>query len=207
MTKILGGEVTYERSVKVADYENKKASVKLTFGIEEGTPAAETSFYIAQVTSAARDHVEGVLGLKKIAVAPPVKAETVPAPAAAPTDKDKLAAAAAKPAEAPKPVRARAPRVVEQAKESEPAKPAPAVDPLADLNEDFGADPATAAPITDKELSEHCSAINGKIKNPVLIRQLIGKYTGPKPANAQNIPAESRAKFVAELKTLQPAAA
>lgn len=71
-------------------------------------------------------------------------------------------------------------------------------DPAAIEDDIFSAE---APAVTDSALTDAITKHNAKIKNPIAIRQLIGKYVTP-PKQARDIPAELRAAFIEQLEKL-----
>lgn len=62
------------------------------------------------------------------------------------------------------------------------------------------------AEVSDAELTSQITRQNGKVQNPNAIRALVGKYAGPAPKAARDIPQKDRAAFLAELATVTPVA-
>lgn len=223
---VSGGALTYERSVKVADYENKKLALTLTFGVPEGSEVLPDE--LDGLIDGAIDRVHEKLGLK-----PVVRKPTAFEEAGGQTN---VSQAATAPAAAPK-SRGKRPPIVEtkvtpeevaaalterQAREArgnisenpedrkDAANPADVDDTAAATVEGANKDPAGfddelftgAAPeITDSVLMDAITKKNAALKDPVKIRQLIGKYvTAPKPA--REIPAAVRQAFLDDLDKL-----
>lgn len=186
MAQINGGIVRFEKNVKTGDYESEKAIAELSFTVEENEDADAVFDRAAEL---AQNKVLSMLGKKVAAKAAPA-ADTPAKPAGKVPAKGKnkadLEAEAKKPAEV--------------------APPAPPAEPEAAPEEDWGGGAEAAPPMSDKELVEAISAHNAKIKSPAKIKELIAKFAGNPPKGAKDIPAEQRAKFVAELHELKPLA-
>lgn len=217
MSQITNGKVSYGRTVKTGDYENKRADVEIGFNVGEGEDESEV---LSRASNLAKYKCELLLGIAK---------ELAPAEQpSVPVSTTHIAAAAAAPAAA-NPTRrgpAKKPPVIDvvltdEEKAEAAAKAKAATDAKADtasldgleeglteaeVTEAAGGDVssiddllgADAQPITDQALVEAITTKNGQINNAVAIRQLIGKYVNP-PKGAKDIPAEVRQKFLDDL--------
>lgn len=219
MTQITGGRVTYGRTVQPAQYESKKMEAELTFAISEGDGFEET---FAHAAFLAIDKVHEVLGLARPKapekpttakqsveeIKAALKTEAIAqlhngqeVKTATVTTKADLEAAAKKKANGPKKPPAVDPAAIDVVTEQgqlEPAKvPTKDADPAAMDDVLTG----EAAPITDVDLTGAITRKNAVLKNPVAIRQLIGKYVAP-PKQAREIAPEHRTKFLEELAAL-----
>lgn len=188
---ITNGVVIYERTVRPADFESKKASVSLSFTVaEDGSdPAAVT----ATVMQMAMAEVHSRLGIKPPA---PVQApvEVVPAP-----EPVKKRAKAPPPAEVPA---VDPTAIVEPASVIEAAPTAVAVDDPAAIGEP---EPEEAPPvvITDKDVraAVERAVTEGKVGNKAVIG-LITEFTGSPGMSMTTIEQAKRGAFMARLKLL-----
>ena len=209
MAQITHGTITYGRTVKTGDYENKRAEASFSFTVADGEDHEEVA---DRASNLAYYHTHRLLGLQSSAEAP--------SDATAPevTDRSTAAKRGPRSAKAPTPPPAPAPApktdpaavteaapvvpgIAEPAAVSEPSAPAkPATDPATVAPPD---DLMTAAPsvITDKDLAEAVTRTNAKIKNAMAIRQLIGKYVTP-PQAVHDIPQDKRQAFLTQLGAL-----
>jgi len=212
-SQITGGEVGFGRTVKTGDFENKRVDVKLSFTVGDGE---DYSTILALAAQQAHAKCHEMLGLREKPLPAPANQ---PAPGAngkvAPTTTGPIVETAG-PAEAANKARAKRPPKIEQpdpaavdvaaeqppAKTPEPPKAAEP-DPAAVVEEEWA---GAASEITDADLMGAITKKNGEIKNPVLIRNLIGKYV-PAPKPAREIPQDKRQAFLNELTALKPAQA
>ena len=191
---ITSGTLSYGRTVNLGDYSSHKAETVLSFTLPDGTTDAEANEYALKVGNLAQARTFEMLKLKHEGVThaqAAVKTET-----AGPEDK-KAKAASAKAAK----------EAAETTKAADPA-PAPAKDEFAPEPEKTAeVDELAALPpdVTDEALVSAMTRTNGRIKNPVAIRQAVGKYV-EFPKQAKDIPQSQRAAFLADLDKLQPAA-
>ena len=198
MAIINGGSVTFGRSVKVADYENKKSEVTLTFGVPDGASDDTAEEILGNVAERARNKALELVGLApapQAAAGHTVAASVVEAPKRGRPPKPPVAAAGAPSALADAGARAEAASV------GELFPPASSDDPLdlgspAPVEEDIFS--GVAAEITDAELHDSITKRNNLVKNSRAIRELIGRYA-PAPPHANRIPQEKRAAFLVEL--------
>jgi hypothetical protein len=209
MTSIQGGKVTYGRTVKTGDYENKRADVEIMFNVEEGQDA-DTALDIA--ATMAKDKIHQMLGI--IVKSAPVvtntprageTAEQTAVRSAPRGDKEAAAAAAMNGADAkPTPKVPKAPKAA--APKAEPT-PEPAPEPkAADPVDDF--DSAEEPEITDTQLTAEASRKNKELQEthqgaaPAMIRKLIGEFVGA-GKQMKDIEQAKRAEFLRRLKEMK----
>jgi hypothetical protein len=214
MGQITHGVVKYSRTLNLGDYNSKKADVEIGFQVAEGESHDKMLNLASSIAvNKAEEILTGKAAPAAAASVGPVgggnavmsdddKKRLAAADAAAKKKAKEDAAAAAKTAKA-----AKAPPAVDDDFGDEPtgtgAAPAAGDE---DLNDLLGDDvTATAPPVTDKDLLEAVQKKNGEIKSAPAIRNLLGKYVAA-PGQLKDIPAEKRAAFLAELKTLKAAA-
>lgn len=224
MGQVTGGRVVFSRTVKVTEYEPKKAEAELTFSLDEGEDYKEL---FDHASAAAAHKVYEMLGLK-------VPMPSAPQPHDPLTGDDAKAAYAAKAAQ-DKLKQTEIPASTKRGPGRPPkAKTEPAVEPDFDpadptkLPENLrraqntvassangnGAavpDPAAveepeewaaeASEVTDVDLTKAVGAVNAKIKNAPAIKQLIGKYVKP-PGQLREVPQAKRQAFLVELNAL-----
>lgn len=192
MAHISGGEVTYGRTVKTGDYENKRVDVKLTFGVDEGEDV-EAILTKVSITAVRKAH-------EMLGIPAPAAATAAVAPKSAATTAKATEAAAAvtavektqKPAQAPKPAAEAVEEPAQISTGAERVDPAQVADELDEV-----------APITDAQLADAAKTKNASLKDPVRIKALRDKYAGKTPSILSEIPQEKRAEFLAELKKMQ----
>ena len=192
MAHISGGEVTYGRTVKTGDYENKRVDVKLTFGVDDGEDV-ETILTKVSITAVRKAH-------EMLGISVPAAATAAVAPKSAATTAKATEAAAAvtavektqKPAKAPKPAAETVEEPAQISTGAERVDPAQVADELDEV-----------APITDAQLADAAKTKNASLKDPVRIKALRDKYAGKTPSILSEIPQEKRAEFLAELKKMQ----
>lgn len=192
--QITNGVVKYERNIKTADFEGKKASVELSFNVPDGEEAGE---HIAYVTILAENHVHAALGLDKTksqvtpTAAAPAKTEAAPAtkPAPAAKGKAKVAKKAVDPAS-----------VEEEEPEDDSSNSGDGLDDLFGLNE-------ALAEITDKALNDAVQKQQDAVKNAPAIRKLLNEF-GIKtpPGRLIDLEQSKRADFIAKLQLIKPLA-
>ena len=195
MAHISGGEVTYGRTVKTGDYENKRVDVKLTFGCDEGE---DVTNILDKTSLLALNKAHEILGLKPRAV----EVAAVPVQSAKTAKAGKEGAAAVtkveetqKPA---KPVKADAAEVVDEPKAAISTGEA-RIDP-AQVADELDEAPAE---ITDAMLADAAKNKNASLKDPVRIKALRDKYAGKTPSILSEIPKDRRQAFLDELKKMQ----
>jgi hypothetical protein len=172
---ITGGYALFGKTCKTGDYENEKAEVRLDFN---------DATVLDRAGELAKEKVLDLLGLGVIKRSKSGRPPKVPEVTAAVV------------AEARKPAPAADPAAIDVIPT---AKPVQAADAAA--VEDFTAEAAPVATITDADL---IAALNRKVaqtKNPIAIKQLIGTYVAP-PKSAKEIPQEKRAEFLAAVEKL-----
>lgn len=211
-----GGSVTYERNVKVADYENKKLAVTLNFNAPEGETASPEE--VSEVADAAIALVHAKLGIagglptkREPVTTAPGQPSAAPAPATPParprkpakppvvdvvlTDEDK-AKLAEKRAITETPEDRKDPAAIDDGDASAAASVEGVADPAAIEDDPFAAaDPD----ITDQDLVDAATKKVEKIKTALPIRQLVGKYGVP---NMQSLKQEQRKDFLEKLAAL-----
>lgn len=208
---ITGGQVTYGRKVKPADYEGKDAIVMLSFNVEDGQDAQAV---LDGVSHMAMTKALSMVGLQPRGTAeptPPAGGKEAAAEKLNAADKDKTTTTRKRPPAAEKDqdkTPAKDPAAID---DGEPARqvsttPEDRKDPSEIVDENiFGAEPETPAKVetlTDAQLTDAISTHNGKVKNAQEIRKLIGQYVKA-PGQARDIPADKRAEFVAKLKEIK----
>ncbi len=203
MGRITGGEVTYGRTVKTGEYENKRVDVKLSFGVDE-SESHETALGLSAASAVAKAHE--MLGMAPVVSASPKPVTRRTASVPGPTETPAPAANSNRSGVPPTPgsvLGAEDPitGIPEGLKAANRANPAEPVDPLGDV---LG-DAAPPAEVTDKALVEAVTRHNGKIKNPIAIRELLTKYMGGVTGTLITLPKDKRAAFIAELEQI-PAA-
>lgn len=187
MSQIIGGKITFGRTVNPAQYESKKAEVEISFVVAEG----EDFHQIAQEAAAfAEAKALEMVGLKPI-----------PKAAAAPT---KAAETKEEYAERAKAEEAKLPPPLKRPPGRPPSKPtAPVADELDDapVEDVETAEPAKA--ITDKDLTDAITRQQHKINNAPEIRKLIAKFNNEVLGKqSRDIPQPRRAEFLMELSRL-----
>ncbi|MFI4998209.1 MAG: hypothetical protein ACHQAQ_20790, partial [Hyphomicrobiales bacterium] len=191
---ITGGNVAYERSVKVAEYENKKAKVELSFGVPDGTDEAAQVKTIDYVLALAKTKCEGILGIRGAAPGERTKADlTGEAEAAA----GKTTKPVTRKPPAPKPEET-APAEAKTTSAADITDDEPAAAESDSLDELTG----TPAPkeITDAELIDKVKKANEVIANPLAIRQLGAKIGELKALRSViEVPQDKRPAFLAAL--------
>jgi len=218
MTTFTGGQVTYERTVRPADYESKKASVVLSFNVDEGQ---DIQAVLDDVSKLAMTQAHKMVGLATAASTPAGAKE--PTKTKADLEAEQAAALKAKEAAGDPKARANKPPSPKKKETEKPAADAATVeepeakgqistnpedrkDPAAMGDDDLlspGAEKAEA--ITDAAIVDAITQHNAKVKNAPEIRKLIGTYvTAPK--TAKDIPVDKRAEFLEKLKEIKAAA-
>jgi hypothetical protein len=211
MAQITGGKVSYGRTVKTGDYENKKVEVELTFSVDPGENYAEL-FDLAsrQVVRRCEEMVKG----KEWAAAEAVTAKaTESATWTAPTDVkpttvEAVGAGEAKPKRGPgRPKKEAVAKDEPEVAEAKVEKRAKKDAELADAEIDHpGFTPippkADAEPITDKKLME---AVQQKAKTvgPDKVKALRNKFTGSQVNPIVTLAQDQRAAFLEALKVLE----
>jgi len=203
MGNITGGSVSYGRTMKTGDFENKRVDVTLDFRVEDGE-AHNTIFQAAAKEAHTKAHA--MLGIKPAAAqeAAIAKTETVVEPKA-----DKAAAAAAmnkkEATETAKPDG--------RSKEAKAAKAKAKGEPVKTEGEDIGEEfdetsEASAPEITDADLQK---ANGDKVKvlavkhgngASKVIRELIATFVEP-PKKSTDLPQNVRAEYLKKLAALE----
>lgn len=181
MGQVTNGTVRFERTVKISEYEPKKAAAELTFTVGEGEDF-EKMFSTASLAAQAK--VLSMLGLSQ----PPAGATAEPAKSQAATTR--------KPPAAPKP---------DGAKVTEATPIDPKVAHAAKANGGGAAvveeDLTGEAPLTDADMRDAAKKAADKLNDAPTVRKLIWKYAG-EGKHSHEIPAGARRAFVAELEKL-----
>jgi len=208
MAQITGGKVSYGRTVKTGDYENKRCDVELTFAVDIGEDY-EHVFSLASRQAVRKLHE--ILGLKAPAEVETVKATesaTWAAPAdVKPTAVEAVGAGEAKPKRGPGRPKKDAPKDEPEVTEAKVEKRAKKDAELADAEIDHpGFSPippkAEAEPITDKKLME---AVQQKAKavGPDKVKALRNKFTGSEVNPIVTLAQDKRAAFLEALAVLE----
>lgn len=210
--QITGGRVSFSRTVKPADYESKAATVELTFLVEEGEDHDPVLQAIGSIVQAKALELVGLKPAGNGSAGAP-RATKPAGKTKADLEAEAAAALGGNPTSgkaAKTPPKAAAPKTGAAISTGEPRGEADgsahdaasvedvtsAADPAAIGDDDLMS--AAPAEITDADLTSRITQHNAKIKNPVAIRQLIGKYVKA-PGQARDIPQDKRAAFLAEL--------
>jgi len=232
MTFIIGGGVRYLRRVKTGDYEHAEFAAELHLGPKEtgGALSQEEIEAAAEYAKDLTLRTLGIA--KPAAAKPGARGKNVPAaPAAtatlavdgagaqsseAPDPLDlgvgggapTTAASAATTAAATTAGAAQAaadpldvgvsPASAPTSASAPTAAASATADPLA-VTDEWAAQPAA---VTDEAILAACSAKNGVLKKPPLIRELVARYVPGGQGTARQIPAEKRAAFLLELEKL-----
>lgn len=197
MLQITGGEISYGRTVKTGDFENKRVDVKISFSVGEGV---DHETVLAMAGNTAHQHCMSLLGMT--ALPSTVGGQTI--------EPQRTLAA-------PPKVDGRT-KAAKQAQAAAPAKAEPAQDVLGDIlgeakpapnaDDDLLGDAATPTPeVTDEDLGAAITARNTKIKNAPEIKKLIASFCDPGLVNKtfRAIPKDRRQEFLAALEKV-PAA-
>lgn len=213
MLHITGGRVTFGRTVKTGDYENKKAEYTLDFNFGEDDVSTEELIAMAGDIAMRRCHA--VLGLKvpgdvpgtaipKVEHKAPAAAEVMQAPAAPPAD-DAPKKKPGRPVGSGTKVKLTPPPA-----EANPANAeiehvlgAPADDDLLSMPAD---DVPAVKEISDKALMEAIVERNKDVANPPAIKKLAAEHGAQQGQQMTSIPQEKRAAFLAALKLVKPLA-
>ena len=200
-TQITGGEISFGRTMKTGEYENKRGDVKVAFSVGEGEDHAAVLDKAAELAKAKLAEL----------LDPPLpgapKRGRPPNPPPAPVaNKATLAAEAAVKAGAdpaavlnPPPIEKAISAAKPVAEAATVAKSEPPIDPAA-VADEFAAE---APPITDKDLTDAATRKNAEHdgKAGPTIRQLVGKFVAP-PGRIVDIKPEHRPEFLKQLKAL-----
>ena len=197
---ITGGEATYSRMVRPADFENKSATVKFVITDDGNGTNGDAEGIVHAALQLARDHVHAALGLKTTApdAKPPLAKEAKSKPEK--TKADLAAEVLAKAAGG---------MDVVTAQPAEKVVPTPPTDsaPVTAAIDDIGGElTGEAGPITDAHLQDAITKANAAtdLKLTPKIKQLIATYAGEGKRSHQ-IPTEKRKAFVTELDALKNA--
>ena len=197
--KITNGKITFGRTIKTGDYENKRIDVELSFTLPEDGDA-EVSDYIGAVGEMAVKQLNDLLadkvpsGVKLTKEEKPAKAAKK-LPAAVKEEKTKTDASVME--EDPLADRATPPFLKSEAKGAETVE-----EGIDDLLGDNG-----AKEITDKELTDATQKCQARAKNAPAIRTLLGSL-GIKvpPGRIIDLPQEKRADYLKKLEDIKPLA-
>ena len=198
---ITGGEATYSRMVRPADFENKSATVKFVITDDGNGTNGDAEGIVHAALQLAQHHVHAALGLKTTAPdanKPPAAKEAKSKPEK--TKADLAAEVLAKAAGG---------MDVVTAQPAEKVVPTPPTDsaPVTAAIDDIGGElTGEAGPITDAHLQDAITKANAAtdLKLTPKIKQLIATYAGEGKRSHQ-IPTEKRKAFVTELDALKNA--
>lgn len=197
MSQINGGEISYGRTVKTGDYENKRCDVKVSFSVGDGEDHGDVVALAGKIAHSKAHELLGLQATSAAAVEPAAPAKPRGRPKVeAPTPSAPAAPPAADPAAIPEPVQAA----------STPAQPAaPVVPPAADPAA-MGEDVLTAAPagptLTEQDCVTAVTSHNAKIKNPQAIKALLAEYV-THPKGVRDVPANMRQQFIDRLHKIE----
>ncbi len=199
MLNITGGKVSYGRTVKTGDFENKRVDVELHFSVGEDEDSHEALMALAGQLAWKQCHE--MLAMTKLPAT--IEGQAQPALVASPAAQ---AVEARKPGRPPKvalvapaapvpaPVAHKAP---ELSLPSEPVKIAPSHD------DDLLGLGGETAPITDADLTKAIQDRQAVVKNGTAIRTLIASFIPKGQINSfKNIPADKRSEFVEALNSV-----
>lgn len=208
---VTNGVVEYERVVRPADFESKRAKVSLSFAVEDGS---DTASVVAKVMNMAVAEVHRRLGINVEASG---AQETVPTrtehSALSPEHREKVAENTKKRAKAPPAeVPGENPPVTGAATEpstNASAATVSAADPAAigEPEEDILLLTNKVEPIvyTDKDLHAAVQTAIEKKVTATQIRSLTTEFTGNVGQSMTTLPQEKRADFIAKVKALYDA--
>jgi len=196
MARITNGTVTFERSVKVADYENKKFAAQFSFILDEGDDeVAAAELYGRQIVR----FVEDKLGLKSSIELPATRATTAAA-ATAPVATDAEAKPKGKPG---RPTNAE--KAAKAANKSADAPSgAPASEPET-VSHELSSAPSEVPEITDAQLREKIQNHVGQHGDAVAVRKLVQSFFPAKEGKvwqSNELPSDRRADFLTKLAAL-----
>lgn len=225
MSQIINGKVSFGRTVKTGDYENKRADVEIAFSVGEGEDATAI---IEKASSVAQAKCLELLGIKSGAASPPAQQQSASTVVPEPPDKTPAAASVPKRAAGPrKPPTVVADITPEEIAEAKAAKERGAISETpedrtepnpgdqfgagetaqAAVEGDAGGPPeddftAEEPPPTEADLLSACqkkaAAVPG---SATAIKQLIAKYVKP-PKSVREIDPAVRKNFLDELAKL-----
>lgn len=193
--QITGGRVVFARTLKVTDFEPKKAEVELSFSVEAGETLDQD--FLSRTAYQAQAQVHDMLEIK-----PPViklRPQIDPGSLTLVADGTKTVIRK-KATDASRGVKAQGPNIGTGDERINPDEVATAGVAVADQEVNWDAPAAT--PITDKELVDHISHKNVQIKKPAAINALIAKFAGKTPKTYKDIPQDARQVFLDELQVL-----
>jgi len=188
--RVTGGSIEYGEQRKIAEYENKKANVVLTFNIEEGSDPAAAEAFVDNITKGAIEHVHNMLGIAKKA-----PAATGGKPTASAKAPESLTEAVQEVVEeAPTPPKKRGPNKKKQDAAPEEPVAEEEIEPDAPA-EDLEPD---APAVSDQDLVLAISKKNTVLNDAGKIKKLIAKFGERSSA----IPQAMRPTFLQELTSL-----
>lgn len=203
MTQVTGGTIKFERKKNLGDYNSKGASVELTFLTEEGKVPDLDGICELAIAKAERMLLD---------VRP--KAEVQAPKEAAPTSTGNPRGRPKHPPAIVEPPVQQIPDNAAVVEEPTP-NPTPAAvveEPTAKESPPVTADPAAiteeddltsgVVEINDAKLNAELQHVNGRIKNAVAIRSLVGEFVGPPPKRVYDIPQARRQEFLDRLHKL-----
>ena len=181
MPTVTNGTIEFERQLRPADYENKRAKVTLSFAVDDNDDPATAMAIVADLAWA---QVFKTLRKPETApVAPPAQSAPKPAVTKPP--------AAVKPAVV-EPTAPEQPPAVEQdqrEQNSEPQEPEGSILPV----------------VTDQEIDKVIFGARGRGVSPEQIKAEIYKATGVVGQSVKTLDQEKRPAFVETIKALHPA--
>lgn len=222
--KMIGMTITFERSVKKAEYENEKSGVTITVAPDDAESSL-TEADLAAASALTKVQTYTNLGLKVavgnagVVTAKPATVTAKAAPAA-PSDEGEIGDETPPPKPTAKPAAA---KVTTKGKDTGkvPPPPPPAHEPEIDDGEigeeateetpgtELDAEPETAKTVTNGDLAKaigkkvQAMVLAGNPSGSVKVNELIKKYVpAGKQATHPNIPDDKRAKFLAALEAI-----
>lgn len=208
---ITNGTITFSRKVRPADFEDKTASVALSFTLPDGISDAQASAEIELVGTLARDKALALLGLQAASVASALKTIADASPAqitAGAAEVEKRHRGPNKPKD-PEPAKTSAAPAADEIPglgDVKPAEPAPEPEtPAESLDDVLGlaaAEPAKE--ITDADLNAAVQKKNATLQDPPKIRALIVQFQpdATKPPLLANVAQGRRQEFIDALNAL-----
>lgn len=215
MAQINGGKVTYGRTVKTGDYENKRVDVELSFSVDEGEKHDEVLNTAAQLAVSKAHEVLGFPQKSTVTTEVNEKGEPVikRKPGRPPSvEKTGVVAQASTDVASVVVENPTQPTASSVASVTEPEKSSTAVSEKTASSSGQVSDPAAVtdegweqpAEITDKDITAALQKKNADIKNPMAIKKLIGHFAGVGKF-AADIPQAKRREFLTQLAALTTA--
>lgn len=195
MGRVTSGKIEYGETRRIAEYENKKATVTLDFSIDEGEDADDI---ITGIQEACITRCHHMLGLKtgKMPKPEPAPAALEPAPVAPKSPPKKLGR--------PKKVAPDPAEVTDEEDDELPMNEAAPVkdepeddDDLGDLLGETKKEPEPE--LTDKVIIDATSKAAARVGKASLVKPLVVKFTGNKAGTVSMIPMAVRAEYLAAL--------